>query len=112
MGLFGFGKKKYDKNVTRDNEFLKDYAIKTNGLMLYVEENEKVKKELTALKDDFQYTVATNIRDAKSVEKKIKKDFAPLYQPKILQNKIIFLHRAVMSELKKKKKTANHLMKK
>ena len=25
MGLFGFGKKKYEKNVTRDNEFLKEY---------------------------------------------------------------------------------------
>ena len=78
MGLFGFGKKKYDKNVTRDNEFLKDYAIKTNGLMLYVEENEKVKKELTALKDDFQYTVATDDHDAKGTEKKIRKDFDAL----------------------------------
>ena len=29
MGLFG--KKKYEKNMTRDNQFLKSYAIKVNG---------------------------------------------------------------------------------
>ena len=74
----GFFKKSFQKNVTRNNEFLKDYAIKCNGLALYVEENEKVLKELNALKDDFQYTVATNIRDAKGLEKKIKKDFERL----------------------------------
>lgn len=74
----GFFKKSFQKNVTRNNEFLKDYAIKCNGLALYVEENEKVLKELNALKDDFQYTVATNIRDAKGLEKKIKKDFDAL----------------------------------
>ena len=70
----GFFKKSFQKNVTRNNEFLKDYAVKCNGLSIYIEENEKVQKELTALKDDFQYTVATNIRDAKGLEKKIKKD--------------------------------------
>ena len=74
----GFFKKSFQKNVTRNNEFLKDYAVKCNGLSFYVEENEKVQKELSALRDDFQYTVATNIRDAKSVEKKIKKDFDSL----------------------------------
>lgn len=78
MGLFGIGKKKYVKNVTRDNEFLKDYAVKCNGLSLYVEENEKVKKELNLLKDDFQYTVATNDTGAKKVEKSIKTDFEAL----------------------------------
>ena len=75
MGLF---KKRFQKNVTRNNEFLKDYAVKCNGLALYIEENEKVQKELNALKDDFQYTVATNIKDAKGFEKKIKKDFDAL----------------------------------
>ncbi len=73
-----FFKKSFGKNVTRNNEFLKDYAVKCNGLALYVEDNEKVKKELDQLKDDFQYTVATNIRDAKGVEKKIKADFDAL----------------------------------
>ena len=76
MGLFG--KKKYDKNITRDNEFLKEYAIKCNGLMFYVENNENVKKELALLKDDFQYTVGTTDTDAKKVEKKIKADFQAL----------------------------------
>ena len=74
----GFFKRSFQKNVTRNNEFLKDYAVKCHGLFLFVEENEKVQKELNALKDDFQYTVATNIRDAKAVEKKIKKDFDAL----------------------------------
>ena len=78
MGLFGFGKKKYVKNVTRDNEFLKDYAIKCNGLLFYVEDKENVKKELNMLKDDFQYTVATNDSAAKKLEKSIKTDFEAL----------------------------------
>lgn len=76
MGLFG--KKKYDKNVTRDNEFLKDYAVKCNGLSFYVESNENVKKELNLLKDDFQYAVASTSPDAKKIEKKIKADFQTL----------------------------------
>ena len=78
MGLFGFGKKKYEKNVTRDNVFLKEYAIKCNGLALYVEDKENVKKELNMLKDDFQYTVATNDTAAKKLEKNIKADFEAL----------------------------------
>ena len=75
MGLF---KKKYEKNITRDNEFLKEYAIKCNGLMFYVENNENVKRELTMLKDDFQYTVGSTDSDAKGLEKKIRKDFDAL----------------------------------
>ena len=58
MGLFG--KKKYAKNVSRDNEFLKNYAIKCNGLLMYVEDKENVKTELEKLKDEFQFAVATN----------------------------------------------------
>ncbi len=81
----GFFKKTFSKNVTRDNEFLKDYAVKCNGLLLYVEENEKVKNELNQLKDDFQYTVATDAKGAKNIEKSIKADFdaltAHLQQP-------------------------------
>lgn len=76
MGLFG--KKKYNKNITRDNEFLKEYAVKCNGLMFYVENNENVKKELTLLKDDFQYTVGSTDPAAKKVEKKIAADFQAL----------------------------------
>lgn len=78
MGLFGFGKKKYDKNVSRDNEFLKEFAIKCNGLMFYVENNENVKKELALLRDDFQYAVASIDPAAKKIEKKIRADFQSL----------------------------------
>ena len=74
----GFFKKSFSKNVTRNNEFFKDYAVKCNGLLLYVEDKEQVKKELNQLKDDFQYTVATDVRDAKAFEKKIKVDFDAL----------------------------------
>ena len=42
----GFFKKRFSKNVTRDNEFLKNYAVKCNGLAFYLENNEKVLKEL------------------------------------------------------------------
>ncbi len=75
MGLF---KKRFSKNVTRDNEFLKNYATKCNGLSFYLENNEKVLKELNLLKDDFQYTVATDDAHAKGLEKKIKADFDAL----------------------------------
>ena len=69
MGLFG--KKKYAKNVTRDNNFLKDFAIKLNGLMRYTEENEKVTQALRKLQEDFQYTIATQVKDAKKTEARI-----------------------------------------
>ena len=78
MGLFGFGKKKYDKNVSRDNEFLKDYATKCNGLSFYLDGKDNVQKELTMLKDDFQYTVASIKPEAKKIEKSIKADFEAL----------------------------------
>ena len=78
MGLFGFGRKKYEKNVERDNEFLKDYAVKVNGLLVYAEDNDKIKKELIKLKEDFQYTVASPEGKAKGVEKKITQDFKKL----------------------------------
>jgi len=78
MGLFGFGRKKYEKNVERDNEFLKDYSVKTNGLLIYVEDNDKIKKELIKLKEEFQYTVASAEGKAKGVEKKIEQEFKKL----------------------------------
>lgn len=76
--MFGFFRKKYEKNVERDNEFLKEYAGKVNGLILFAEENEKVKTELKALQDDFQYCVASPDPKAKKLEKKIKADFENL----------------------------------
>jgi hypothetical protein len=99
MGLFGFGKKKYDKNVTRDNEFLKDHAVKCNGLVFYVENNENVKKELNLLKDDFQYAVASTDREAKKIEKKIVADFktltATLEQPDFDETEALTLIRGL-----------------
>ena len=78
MGLFGFGRKKYEKNVERDNEFLKDYSVKVNGLLVYVDDNLKIKNELNKLREDFQYTVASPEGKAKGVEKKIKQEFNKL----------------------------------
>ena len=74
----GWFKKRFSKNVTRDNEFMKEYAIKVHGLLLYTEENEKVTKELKVMMDDLQYTVATSDSAAKGMEKKIKKEFSAL----------------------------------
>ena len=76
MGLFG--KKKYGNNVARDNAYLKDFAIKLNGLMRYTEENEKVTAELKKLQQDFQYTVATQVKDAKKSEARIEKMYNAL----------------------------------
>lgn len=76
MGLFG--KKKYVKNVTRDNEFLKEYATKINALLFYAEGNEKVTQHLTMLQEDFQYTVATPSAAAKKMEKQLESQYAAL----------------------------------
>lgn len=96
MGLF---KKRYSKNITRDNEFLKEYAIKCNGLLFYVEDKEQIKKELNQLKDDFQYTVGSTDGDAKSIERKIAKDFTALtqllQQPEWEENEALLLIRGL-----------------
>jgi len=76
MGLFG--KKKYEKNMARDNQFLKNYAIKVNGLINFAEGNERVIKELEDLKHDFQYSVGTSAKDNKKLEKKIENDYKAL----------------------------------
>lgn len=78
MGLFS-SKKKYVKNVTRDNEFLKNYAIKINSLLIYAEANQKVTEQLEVLQQDFQYTVASACKDAKKYEKQIDKEYKALY---------------------------------
>ena len=69
MGLFG--KKKYVQNFTNDNNFLKSYAIKINGLIRYVENNERVTKALEKLRDDFQFTIGTAAKSAKKNEARI-----------------------------------------
>ena len=79
MGLFNF-KKRYQKNVTRENILLKDYAIKVNGLLLFTEASENVTRELEALKNDFQYTIPTSSNEGKSFERKIVKAYKHLAQ--------------------------------
>ena len=101
MGLFG--KKKYVKNVTRDNEFLKNCATRCNRLLMYVEDNEKVKKELKLLQDDFQYTVATDDDHAKKLEKRVKNAFeelgTALEQPGWNENEIIAMIRGIRGSI-------------
>ena len=70
MGLF---KKSFSKNVTRDNQFFKTYAVKMNALLRYTENNEKITEEIKKIQDDFQYTVATADRHAKKNEHNIEK---------------------------------------
>ena len=76
MGLFG--KKKYVKNVERDNTFMKDYAVKINGLQRLAEGNDTVTKALKKLQEDFQFTVATQLTDAKKIERSIEKKYKEL----------------------------------
>lgn len=76
MGLFG--KKKYTKNFTRDDNFMKSYAIKINGLIRYVEENERIAKALEKLKEDFEYTIGSSAKAAKKNEARIEKMYDSL----------------------------------
>ncbi len=77
MGLF---KNRYEKNVSRDDEFLKSYAVKANSLLIYTEKSEKVTEELGALMNDFRYTIASSKPEAKKIEKNIAKEFDGLNQ--------------------------------
>jgi hypothetical protein len=97
MGLFG--KKKYEKNMTRDNQFLKSYAIKVNGLINFAQGNETVTKELEELKHDFQYSIGTSAKENKKLEKKIKDNYQTLSdlltQPSWEENEVIRLARVI-----------------
>jgi predicted RNA binding protein with dsRBD fold (UPF0201 family) len=101
MGLFG--RKKYEKNVSRDNSFLKDFAIKLNGLMRYTEENERVTTALRKLQEDFQFTVATQVKDAKKVEARINELYeslkAMLQQPEWDEQAVILAIRNIGLEI-------------
>ncbi len=70
-----FFKRKNERNVTRDNQFLKNYATRSTALLMYVEENEHITKEINLMIEDFQYTVPSMDTKAKDLEKKIKKEF-------------------------------------
>ena len=101
MGLFG--KKKYSKNIARDNTFLKDYAIKVNGLLRLTEENEKVTAALKKLQEDFQYTIPTQDVDAKKMERNINKKYdelrAMLTTPEWDEQAVLMLIRAIGMEI-------------
>ena len=101
MGLFG--KKKYSKNIARDNTFLKDYAIKVNGLLRLTEENEKVTAALKKLQEDFQYTIPTQDADAKKMERNINKKYdelrAMLTTPEWDEQTVLMLIRAIGLEI-------------
>lgn len=77
MGLF---KKKYPNNEQRNNEFLKNYAVRVNLLLRFTKDNEKVTKELKILQNDFDNTVATSDKHAKENEKAITDKFNELEQ--------------------------------
>lgn len=100
MGLF---KKSFQKNVTRDNQFFKNYAIKINGLLRYTEDNEKVTTQLKKLQDDFQYTVATSDRHAKKCERNIEKMYeeikSMLQQPSWDEQKVLLIVRNMGAEI-------------
>jgi hypothetical protein len=101
MGLFG--KKKYAKGVTRDNVFMKDYAIKMNGLMRYTENNETITAALRKLQEDFQYTIATQVKDAKKLEAQIEKKYEALklllQQPEWAESEVLLAIRNIGMEL-------------
>ena len=95
----GFFKRKNEKNVTRDNQFLKNYAVRSESLLIYVEENEVITKEIRLMIEDFQYTVPSFQDKARDLEKKIKKEFdrltGMLEQPDCDENEIIMSVRLI-----------------
>ena len=99
----GFFKKSFQKNVTRDNQFFKNFAVKINALLRYTEENEKVTEALKKLQDDFQYTVATSDRHAKKGEHAIEKMYvelkAMLQQPTWDEQQVLLIVKNIGTEL-------------
>ncbi len=89
-----FGKKKYQKNVARDNEFLRNYEVKINGLLPFVQSNSKITDALKELQEQFHYTVPSPHKDAKSYEQEIEKEYATLEkaveQPALDETLILF----------------------
>lgn len=71
MGLFGIGKKKYQKNVTKDKEALADDVLRVNRLLIFAEGNETVTAALHKLQDDLHYTSGTGNTDARKSRKEL-----------------------------------------
>jgi len=99
----GFFKKSFQKNVTRDNQFFKNYAVKINALLRYTEENEKITEALKKLQNDFQYTVATSDKHAKKSEHNIEKMYeelkAMLQQPTWDEQQVLLIVRNMGAEI-------------
>ena len=100
MGLF---KKSFQKNVTRSNEFFKNYAIKINAFIRYAEGNDKVVSELQNLQSDFQYTVAAANKQAKKNEKNIDNMYEELksifQQPTWDEQKVLLIIKNMRMEI-------------
>lgn len=69
MGLFGIGKKNYQKNVTKDKEAMSDNVLRVNRLLIFAEGNEEVTAALHKLQDDLHYTSVTGNKSAKGSRK-------------------------------------------
>ena len=70
-------KNKRMKKVSHNNEFMKDCAIKIQGLIsLYGEENEAVAKALNQLAEDLTFTVPTSDPKPKQRKRILKRDMS------------------------------------
>ena len=102
MGLFK-RKETYVRNVENDNSFLKDFAIKVNGLMAYTKEHPAVTEELRKLKEDAQFTNASAQKSARKNEDKVEKLYeelkALLRQPDMNEANAILLIRDIAVEI-------------
>ena len=77
--MFGFGKKKYAKAFEKDNDFLKNFAVKISALLRYTEDNEKVTEKINKLKEDFVFTIAPpQNREVKKHQEEIERKYADL----------------------------------
>lgn len=98
-----FGKKKYINNFSQDNNFLKSYAVKINGLIRYVENNETVVKALEKLKEDFQFTIGSAAKSAKKNEANIDRLYEQLkeafQQPTLDEAAVLLTIRNIGMEL-------------
>ena len=74
-----FSKNKRMKKVSHNNEFMKNCAVKIQGLIdLYGEENANLAKALTQLAEELTFTVPTSDPKAKAKEKNIQKGYEQL----------------------------------
>lgn len=78
MDFLGIGKKKFQKNVTKDKEALADNVLMTNRLLILAEGNDTVTAALHKLQDDLHYTSVTGDTSAKRARKNINRQIKEL----------------------------------